>query len=500
MGGTLPKLAVVLLTAIILLGGAATPSLGGEGTDVPAGASAAPGQADLDGNRIFDDLEARLTSAGVDERISVIVLLDHAVTSARLRGFGSAIGGFRESHRFSAVRGFAAQLTKAQVQLLSRLPGVVHVEANGVLSVANDSAQESFGVASARGAAGVDGDGDGNAASYSRNDLVAAVIDTGIDAGHADLDEGKVLGFANCVGGCITTPPFDDHGHGSHVAATIAGEGDGRADLLHRGVAPAAALVGVKVLAADGSGSTADIAAGIDWVIANKATYGIEAINMSLSGTNCANGSDILSLAANRAHDAGLVVAVAAGNSGPGTCSVSTPAAAADALTVGAMADGGENGFKQAYFSSRGKTLDGRIKPDISAPGVNITSADAGTAAGYTQLSGTSMASPFVAGTALLMLDANPTMGCASGAAASVSPTRSSRRSWPPRSTGAGTVTTGDQARAGPTSTTALDASTATQLFRLPTALIFQATRRRCRSISSGKERCPGAARASTTS
>ena len=158
MGGTLPKLAVVLLTAIILLGGAATPSLGGEGTDVPAGASAAPGHADLDGNRIFDDLEARLTSAGVDERISVIVLLDHAVTSARLRGFGSAIGGFRESHRFSAVRGFAAQLTKAQVQLLSRLPGVVHVEANGVLSVANDSAQESFGVASARGAAGVDGD------------------------------------------------------------------------------------------------------------------------------------------------------------------------------------------------------------------------------------------------------------------------------------------------------------------------------------------------------
>ncbi len=77
----MPKLAVVLLTAIILLGGAATPSLGGEGTDVPAGASAAPGQADLDGNRIFDDLEARLTSAGVDERISVIVLLDHAVTN-----------------------------------------------------------------------------------------------------------------------------------------------------------------------------------------------------------------------------------------------------------------------------------------------------------------------------------------------------------------------------------------------------------------------------------
>ena len=102
----------------------------------------------------------------------------------------------------------------------------------------NDSAQASFGVTKARVDAGVDGDGDGNAATYSKNDLVAAVIDTGIDAAHQDLDEGKVLAFANCIGGCVLAAPFDDNGHGTHVAATIAGEGDARADRLYKGAAP----------------------------------------------------------------------------------------------------------------------------------------------------------------------------------------------------------------------------------------------------------------------
>ena len=152
----------------------------------------------------------------------------------------------------------------------------------------------------------------------------------------------------------------------------------------------------------------ADVTAGIDWVVANKATYGIEAINLSLGTAGCSNGSDATSLAVNNAHNQGIVVGVAAGNSGPGTCTIGSPGAAANALTVGAMADMGVNGFKQAYFSSRGKTADGRLKPDVSAPGVSITSAAAGTGNGYTIFSGTSMATPFTVGVALLMRDANP--------------------------------------------------------------------------------------------
>ncbi len=340
--------------------------------------------------------------------MSVVVLTSAPATSQRLNALQTAVGPFATTHRFSLTNGFAGLLSKAQIHVIAWLPGVVHIEENSVLSAANDTAQQSFGVTSARSAAGVEGDGDGNAASYSPSDLVAAVIDTGIDAGHVDLNGGKVLAFQNCVGGCRAATAFDDHGHGTHVAGTIAGEGEGNSAL--KGAAPGAALVGVKVLNAAGNGSTADITAGIDWVTANKATYGIEAINLSLSGSGCSDGTDSTSLAVNRAHAAGIVVAVAAGNAGPGTCTISSPSAAADALTVGAMADLGENGFKQAYFSSRGRTLDGRIKPDVSGPGVSINSVDAGTSAGYTLSSGTSMAAPFVAGTALLMLDANPSL------------------------------------------------------------------------------------------
>ena len=205
----------------------------------------------------------------------------------------------------------------------------------------------------------------------------------------------------------------------------MAGEGDARPDRLYRGVAPGAALVGVKVLDASGDGTMSDVIAGIDWVVANRAIYGIEAINLSLGGldgSSCSDGTDQASSAVNAASALGLLVVVAAGNEGPGTCTISSPAAAAAALTVGAMGDFGPPGsctqtanegcgFFPAFFSSRGPTLDGRIKPDISAPGLVVTSAKAnagGTA--YEPLSGTSQATPFVTGVGLLMLDQRPAL------------------------------------------------------------------------------------------
>ena len=234
------------------------------------------------------------------------------------------------------------------------------------------------------------------------------MIDTGIDATHLDLDGGKVIAWKDYVN--IQPTPYDDNGHGTHVSGTIAGDGDGRADHLYHGVAPAAGLIGLKVLNSAGSGSFSNVIAALDWIVANKATYGIEAANLSLGADGCNSGTDLTSQAIERAVDAGIVVVVAAGNAGPGTCTVGTPGAAPAALTVGAMTDLGPGGFYLASFSSRGLTADGRIKPDVVAPGVSVTSSAANTTNGYSIYSGTSMATPFVVGVSLLMRDANPSL------------------------------------------------------------------------------------------
>src|SRR3989338_9856011 len=140
---------------------------------------------------------------------------------------------------------------------------------------------------------------------------------------------------------------------------------------------------------------------------------------MSIGSAGSSDGTDSTSLIVDSAVDAGLVGTVAAGNEGPKKYTIGSPAAAAKAITVGAMADVDPGvataglpakGFYQAYFSSRGPTADGRIKPDISAPGVKITAAKAGTTNGYIEYNGTSMSSPFVAGLAGLMLQASSTL------------------------------------------------------------------------------------------
>ena len=271
-------------------------------------------------------------------------------------------------------------------------------------------AQDAFGVSQARAdAPALDGDRDGNRAHYGKGDLVTAVIDTGIDPDEPAL-AGKVIGFKDFVNG--QTEPYDDASHGTWVSGILAGSATGS---LPEGVAPGSALVGVKVVDENFQSSLQLIADGIRWVIASKNVYGIEAINLSIGDpTAWGDGTDVAERAVDDAVAAGIVVVAGTGNDGPGAGTVASPGSARDALTVGAMADPatpvdmGGPGFRVLATSSRGPTADGRTKPDIVAAGAHI-SAWPGQPDGAPG-AGTSGATPFVTGVALLMLDADPTL------------------------------------------------------------------------------------------
>jgi subtilisin family serine protease len=235
------------------------------------------------------------------------------------------------------------------------------------------------------------------AAGFDGAGVTVAVLDTGIDETHPDL-QGTVVASKSFVGGTVK----DGHGHGTHVAATVAGRGQ------RKGVAPKARLAIGKVLTDAGSGSVTGIIDGMEWATQEA---GADVVSMSL-GSGPSDGSDPGSLAVNAlTASTGALFVIAAGNSGPTAATVSAPGAADAALTVAAT----DKQDQLASFSSRGPRMDGALKPDISAPGVAITAARAaGTTMGtpvdnlYTTASGTSMATPHVAGAAAIVKQQHP--------------------------------------------------------------------------------------------
>lgn len=343
-------------------------------------------------------LVAKLESgAAAGETFDVVVTT--TVDPAQLK-----LDGLQVKHQYhEALYGFAAKVTREEILALKQMTEVESIGIDEVVKATVDNAGLWTGTTKVRDDYGLTGDGDGFEQRHTTRDVVIAIIDTGIDVNHKDL-KGKVLGWKDVVND--KPQPYDDNGHGTHVAGTATGAGAVSRNM--RGVAPGAALVGVKVLDAEGSGSYSGVIAGVDWVVANRAKYNIRVLNMSLGSAESSDGLDALSRAVNGAVEAGIVVVVAAGNAGPDDYTVGSPGAAARALTICALRDVGENGWSLAPFSSRGPTADGRIKPDLCAPGVRISAAQAGTPDRFVAYSGTSMASPFAAGVVALMLEANP--------------------------------------------------------------------------------------------
>lgn len=244
-------------------------------------------------------------------------------------------------------------------------------------------------------------------AGFTGRDVTIAVVDTGIDVDHPDFAD-RIADTAD-----YTDEGADDNnGHGTHVASIAAGSGVA-SDGKYRGVAPDAMIMAAKVLRGDGTGRQSDVMAGIEWAVQN----GAQVINLSLGGppTPC-DGTDALSELVDAAVDAGVVMCIAAGNSGPGRLTIGSPGCARKPITIGAtVSDPTTEHDEVASFSSRGPTADGRRKPDLVLPGVGIVAARAdGTSLGdiindrYTSLQGTSMATPHAAGIAALLLSANP--------------------------------------------------------------------------------------------
>jgi serine protease AprX len=376
----------------------------------------------LDGN-----LNAVADSNG---EVDVIVeFFDDSDAVSRIRGNGGAAG-----RKLGVLKARAGRMPKAMLRRLADDPKVkrVHLDREATGDLARTTA--TIGALTARLSYGYTGAGVG-----------VAVIDSGITAWHDDFGASasnktgqRVTAFVDFVNG--RTQKYDDWGHGTHVAGIIAGNGyDSYGE--RAGIAPRANVIALKALDHEGKGKISGIIAALDWAITNRVQYNIRVINMSLgAGVFESYHTDPLTVAAKRAVDAGIVVVAAAGNMGKALNgqaqygAISAPANAPWVLTVGASSTQGttdRRDDKVALYSSRGPTMiDFAAKPDLVAPGTGTVSLStqnslfyltktsflvSGKRFGllyqpYLTLSGTSMATPVVAGTVALMLEANPNL------------------------------------------------------------------------------------------
>lgn len=238
-------------------------------------------------------------------------------------------------------------------------------------------------------------------AGFDGKGVKVAVLDGGIDATHADV-KNSIAAMEDFTGENTTD---DKEGHGTHVASSVVGSG-ARSDGKYQGVAPGARLLVGRVLGSEG-GRESWIIAGMQWAVGQ----GAKVVGMSL-GTTDSPGDDPLEKAVNDlSASSGALFVVAAGNEGPGAGTIDSPGAASAALSVAAV----DSGDRLADFSSRGPDSSQTLKPDLSAPGVDIVGAKAAhgdmgdpVAPGYVSMSGTSMATPHVAGAAAILAQQHP--------------------------------------------------------------------------------------------
>jgi serine protease AprX len=393
---------------------------------------AVPSTASADAQgKLGKELQERATRAGWSRVI--VTLNGSADVQAEVVRLGGNVG-----RRLSLINGQVVELPNGLLKQLADHPAVARIDEDRPTQGLMSRVAVLTGARKVQQTYGYDGAGVG-----------VAVIDSGITSWHDDLTYGgssaavqmngnqRVAGFVDFVNGA--TAPYDDNGHGTHVAGIIAGNGyDSGGN--HAGIAPAAHVVSLKVLDRDGRGVISDVIAALEYAVANRVQYNIRIVNLSVgAAVTSSYNSDPLTLAAKRVVEAGIVVVTAAGNIGqnragaPQWGGILAPGNAPWVLTVGASTHQGTlNRTDDAVtaFSSSGPTaIDYEAKPDLVASGMGTVSLSdpaslfyqtkssylvAGTLdtayKPYLSLTGTSMAAPVVSGTVALMLQANPSL------------------------------------------------------------------------------------------
>ena len=389
-----------------------------------------------DASKIDPSVTTVLEATGGDQAVPVLVYTEPDATGV----VQDAVPAGVDTTELPSLDAVAAYLTSDEITTLSQDSDVDMVVAdNPVFGLDYKSSMDitnlAIGLSDVKpsAAGGPDGSGVG-----------VAVIDSGV-ATTTDLSDSRIVGWKDFVNNKKT--PYDDAGHGTFVAGLIAGDGTaslplengGYATMQFRGVAPAANIIGIKVLDSTGQGRASAVMAGVLWAVAHKNDYGIRVINLSIGSNPVAPVQyDPIAQAVEFAWKHGITVVCAAGNEGEfGPGGILSPGNDPYVLTVGAsdtrqtatVADD-----VMTYYSSIGPTLfDEFAKPDVVAPGNRVISmrmpgsyidlnfpenlipvatyapsAPAGTQPGYLMLSGTSTSAPVAAGAVALMLSADP--------------------------------------------------------------------------------------------
>ena len=369
-------------------------------------------------DKLDDRLYAELKTKGVQvaetptpEPIPVLIRIAEESHVEKLAELHELLPHEQEGISIPGFRYLSARLDEKTLEKLARSPHVHMLHFDIKIKTRLNIATPTIGADYAKKNYGLTGKG-----------VVIAVLDTGIYP-HLDFTrpQNRIIHFKDFVNG--KTAPYDDNGHGTHVAGCAAGNGWASGG-KYRAPASEAFLVGVKVLDANGEVYSSSIIAGIDYCIQKKTELKIRIINLSLGGeATVPYTNDPLAMAAAKAVKAGIAVFAAAGNSGSAAKTINTPGVHPRVTTVGAFDDRNTINLgddREASYTSQPPTYDTLVKPDVFTPGTNIiaplspNSTISKEAPGsiininYISLSGTSMATGICSGATAVILQCFP--------------------------------------------------------------------------------------------